>query len=53
MEQLLAALGLKDHLEFTRWAPGDDGVGELLATADIGLASLTPVVVDLRRVDPD
>jgi glycosyltransferase involved in cell wall biosynthesis len=37
MERLAVDLGLEDHIEFGGWA-GDDRVGELLSTADVGLA---------------
>ena len=37
MQRLAGELGLEDHVEFGGWA-GDERVGELLATADVGLA---------------
>jgi glycosyltransferase involved in cell wall biosynthesis len=37
MERLSTELGLEDHVEFGGWA-GDERIGELLATADVGLA---------------
>jgi glycosyltransferase involved in cell wall biosynthesis len=37
IERLAVELGLEDHVEFTGWAD-DARVGEVLATADVGLA---------------
>ena len=37
MKRLAVELGLEDHVEFGGWAD-DERVGELLATADVGLA---------------
>jgi glycosyltransferase involved in cell wall biosynthesis len=37
MERLTVELGLEDHVEFGGWAD-DERVGELLSTADVGLA---------------
>ena len=37
MKRLAVDLGLEGHVDFAGWA-GDERVGELLATADVGLA---------------
>lgn len=37
MERLAVELGLENHIEFAGWV-GDERIGELLATADVGLA---------------
>ena len=37
MERLTVELGLEDHVEFGGWAD-DERIGELLLTADVGLA---------------